>query len=378
VALTIIASLLFLAVAETRRADAIENSWTTKAPMHASRCSAGVAAVEGIIYAIGGSRMQNISNHYFSATINSTEAYNPATNTWTEKSSIPTARSSFGAGVYQNKIYCIGGFNLNDDGTRTTPTGVNEVYDPATDTWETKTPMPTARYGLQANVVDEKIYLIGGWYQLENKYKDVDESAQVDVYDPKTDTWTLGTPTPTAVADYASAVVKYKIYVISGVTCGTTITDLTQIYDPKTEEWSSGASIPMGVKNAAAGAIASADSLTAIFVVGGSNATYSLNGQYANQVYFPETNTWNKALPMPIDKAGLSVTIVNNTLYAIGGGHNIFTPDSTTTMQYTPFTTATIEPFPTILLVTVIVVVVVVISVGVLIFFKKNKQQTSQ
>ena len=322
--------------------------------------------------------MQNISNHYFSATINSTEAYNPATNTWTEKSSIPTARSSFGAGVYQNKIYCIGGFNLNDDGTRTTPTGVNEVYDPATDTWETKTPMPTARYGLQANVVDEKIYLIGGWYQLENKYKDVDESAQVDVYDPKTDTWTLGTPTPTAVADYASAVVKYKIYVISGVTCGTTITDLTQIYDPKTEEWSSGASIPMGVKNAAAGAIASADSLTAIFVVGGSNATYSLNGQYANQVYFPETNTWNKALPMPIDKAGLSVTIVNNTLYAIGGGHNIFTPDSTTTMQYTPFTTATIEPFPTILLVTVIVVVVVVISVGVLIFFKKNKQQTSQ
>ncbi len=37
-----------------------------------------------------------------------------------------------------------------------------EVYDPATDTWSTGTPMPTARYGLGVGVIDGKLYVAGG------------------------------------------------------------------------------------------------------------------------------------------------------------------------------------------------------------------------
>jgi N-acetylneuraminic acid mutarotase len=312
--------------------------------MHTARAFAGVAAVDGIIYAIGGSRTQNVSNHYFSVTINATEAYDPATDTWTEKAPMPTSRSSFGTAVYQNKIYCIGGFSLSDDGTRTTPTGVNEVYDTSADTWETKTPMPTARYGFKANAVDGKIYLAGGWYRLETTYNNVDKSAQVDVYDPSTDTWATGAPMPTAVANYASAVVDNKIYVISGVASGSTTTNLTQTYNPRIDKWSFGAPIPMGVSGAAAGATTGTEAPKAIYVLGGANDTYPLNGQYTNQVYFPATNSWSMAVSMPIDRAGLSVPVVNDKLYAIGGGHNIFTPDSTVNMQYTPISYGTVPP----------------------------------
>src|SRR2546423_12290840 len=53
------------------------------------------------------------------------------------------------------KIYVVGGCasgRLNDV----------EEYDPASNTWTTKAPMPTARYGLAAAEAGGKIYAIGG------------------------------------------------------------------------------------------------------------------------------------------------------------------------------------------------------------------------
>jgi N-acetylneuraminic acid mutarotase len=373
VALAFISALLFSVVAATFSVSAAENFWTTKAPMNTTRVGAGVATVNGMIYVMGGSQRHFTSDTaFFYVTINSTEAYNPATDTWTEKTSMPTSRSYFGTAVYQNKIYCIGGKTLWKIDVNVT--NVNEVYDTESDSWETKTPMPVGRYGIVANVVDGKIYLIGGWIRSESS-SNIEKSDRVDIYDTVTDTWTTGSPMPTAVAGYASAVMDGKIYVISGAATGSTITNLTQIYDTKTDKWSLGVPIPMGVCSAAAGATTGTEAAKAIYVIGGSNATYPLSGQYTNQVYFPETNSWSAAASMPVDRAGLSVTVVNDTLYAIGGGHNIFTMDSAVVMHYTPFINAKLEPFPTIPVVTVTIVVVAVIAVTVLVYFKKRKQQ---
>jgi N-acetylneuraminic acid mutarotase len=334
-ALTLVSALLFSAAAGTLSVSAAENSWTTKAPMHSGRGGAGVAAVNGIVYAIGGQHTLNVSNTEFKTVIfNAVEAYDPATDTWTEKPPMPTSRSSFGTAAYQNKIYCIGG--SNEEGK----IDVNEVYDTSTDTWDKKAPMSTARSGLQANVVDGKIYLIGGWYKLET----ASASAQVDIYNPLTDTWTTGAQMPISVANYASAVVDNKIYIISGKPGGSATTNLTQIYNPRIDKWSFGAPILIGVSGAAAGATTGVQAPKAIYVLGGANDAYPLHGQYTNQVYFPATNSWSMATPMSIDKVGLSVTVVNDKIYAIGGGHNIFTPASTINMQYTPISYGTVPP----------------------------------
>ena len=73
--------------------------------------------------------------------------------------------------------------------------------------------MPTARAGMQANVVNGKIYVIGG--------EESDGVVAVnEVYHPVTDTWSTKTSIPTPVSAYASAVVDEKIYVIGGLyTC---------------------------------------------------------------------------------------------------------------------------------------------------------------
>jgi N-acetylneuraminic acid mutarotase len=323
------------------------------------------------VYVIGGSQRYNTSDSGFSyRSINSTEAYDPATDTWVGKASMPTSRDGLGVAVFQGKIYCFGGRNVSKD--YSISINVNEVYDTETDSWETKMPMPTARSGFQANVVDDKIYLIGG--RVESESSSISKkSAQVEIYDPLTDTWAFGLPIPTAVAGYASAVLDGKIYIISGVAGGSTYTNLTQVYDPKTDEWSFSAPIPMGVTAAAAGSTTGTKAAKAIYVIGGSNETYPLNGQYVNQAYFPESNSWSMAASMPVDRAGSTVAVVNDTLYVMGGGHNIFTMDSTIVMQYTPFTNTAVETDLFSVIPIVIAIFVVVVVVGLLVYSIKKK-----
>ena len=67
-----------------------------------------------------------------------------------------TSRDRIAAAVVNNKIYVFGGRNSN--GFLSTV----EVYDPLTDTWSIKTSMPTQREGLVSAVVINKIYVIGG------------------------------------------------------------------------------------------------------------------------------------------------------------------------------------------------------------------------
>ncbi len=153
---------------------------------------------------------------------------------------------------------------------------------------------------------------------------------------------------------------------ISGSVSESAMTNLTQIYDPKTNKWSFGAPIPMSVAASAAGATTGKKSSKAIYVIGGANSTYPLNGQITNQVYFPETNSWNVAASMPMDRAGSAVAVVNDGLYVMGGGHNIFTMDSTANMQYTPLTNLSvgITPFTKV---TVAIVLLVVVAVAVVV-----------
>ena len=71
------------------------------------------------------------------------EAYDPVTNTWVTRAPMPRARHALGLGVVNGILYAVGG---QEGGVALNTV---EAYDPATDSWTTKSPMPTPRLGLQ-------------------------------------------------------------------------------------------------------------------------------------------------------------------------------------------------------------------------------------
>jgi len=106
--------------------------------------SPGIGVVNGIIYVIGG------RTDTFASTVN--EAYDPATNTWSTKASMPTGRLIPASAVVNDIIYVIGGQTDS-----TTWTNVNQAYDPATNTWSSKASMPTPRGGSAVGVINNII-----------------------------------------------------------------------------------------------------------------------------------------------------------------------------------------------------------------------------
>jgi N-acetylneuraminic acid mutarotase len=289
-------------VVTTKAASSAENSWLNRPPMPDAKSGVEVAVVNGKIYVIGpdGTNLE----------------YDPATLTWTAKQPAPPPRSQFAIAVYQNKIYVIGGSVGFDQSTGSQIlSSLNEVYDPQTDTWESKTPMPSNRSQLNANVVDGKIYLIGG--RTGGQFTTVDLN---EVYDPQTDTWNTKAPIPYPVVQYASAVIDGKIFIMGGQDefADTVNLDLVQIYDPSTDTWSFGTPMPNVVWQAAAGATTGVWAPKRIYLFGGLPA-HSLFGTNITQVYNPETDSWTLGAPMPTSRFNFAVGVVNDILYAFGG-----------------------------------------------------------
>ncbi|MGW8317413.1 MAG: kelch repeat-containing protein, partial [Bacteroidales bacterium] len=68
---------------------------------------------------------------------------------WTQKADMPTARLGLATAVVDGKIYAIGGYPYANGAGMTT----NEVYDPNTNKWEGRAPMPTGRRWMSASSV---------------------------------------------------------------------------------------------------------------------------------------------------------------------------------------------------------------------------------
>jgi N-acetylneuraminic acid mutarotase len=335
--------LVFLAasslIAFTSVSAAYPGSWTSKAPMQVARSRLGVAVVNGKIYAIGGDARSG-KWPYVGSFVGTNEEYDPTADMWAFKKSMPTPRCDFAIATYQNKIYCIGGISgIDDTGRRIT--GVTEVYDPETDKWETKMPMPTARWALQANVVNGKIYLIGGYVPDDSDFGG-SISALNEVYDPATDSWTTKAPIPVATSDYPSAVVDNRIYVIGGLSSSPQ-SDLNQIYDPQTDMWSKGTLMPSGIRYGAAGATTGVNASKRIYFFSGSGTQVydPINDRWMVGATMP-TNRQSLAVAVVNDElyAIGGYTRTYPELYTVGDFITLYA----TNEQYTPFGYGTPDP----------------------------------
>ena len=220
-----------------------QGKWTKQAPVPEGSEEFTFVAANGKIYLIGGNSIPGKSSPGL------VQEYDPATDKWTKKKDMPIRANHMAGTEYKGKIYIFGGQELIEGGTGQPPIDKSWEYDPVADTWKALAPMSSPRTAAGAVAAGGKIYVMGG-NSVHPGMKVVPITPRTpqrsldlnEAYDPATNKWETRQTMPTARNHIAISEVNGKIYVIGGRVGGanlgtSSVTDLVEVYDPATNLW---------------------------------------------------------------------------------------------------------------------------------------------
>jgi len=192
------------AIADVWSYDPEADAWERRTSLSTPRGAFGLVAHNGALFAVGGAFEQ-----LGGPATGLVERYDPGADLWVERTSLPTPREHLAVIASEDRIFAIGGRANGDESDAIA--GANEVYDPATNRWETLPPLPVPRGGLSGVFADGQAIVLGG-------ERGDQLFADVNAFDPDTGEWRSLPPMPTARHGLAAAVVGGTLYAITGST----------------------------------------------------------------------------------------------------------------------------------------------------------------
>ncbi len=255
--------------------------------------------------------------------------YDPATDHWTKKKPMALPSHHVAFTESHGKIYAFGGFVYPTSGPAAwVPIDNAWEYDPSADSWKALAPMPSKRGSPVAAAVGDKIYVIGGVSILPGSTETAlgfntpqASVGTVEEYDLATNTWRERSPMPTPRNHTTADVVNGKIYVIGGRVGAAFISEATDIsvveeYDPATDKWSA----PRSRMPTARSALGSGVLNGRIYVAGGEFQDPHMMATFrAVEAYDPASDTWSIMPSMPVSRHGLAAGVIGNRLILVGG-----------------------------------------------------------
>jgi N-acetylneuraminic acid mutarotase len=253
---------------------------------------------------------------FLAGTVWQTNAYSQ--NGWVKLDPISTTRYGAGSCVIDNDIYVFGGFS-----TPLNMLAAAEKYN--TETQETSV-LENMSVGLafpSVDAIDGKIYVAGGYL---NNY---DTHNLLQVYDPGTDTWVVKKELPENIGDHVTGVINGKLYVAGGAHQQANYNYLASgsfVYDPAADEWDSiapmNATIISKVRNSGIWHARSCILGGELYVLGGVRIVVSSGvGLHlgTSEKYNPETDKWTDLAEMPLAIAHHASVVYNDKIYLFGG-----------------------------------------------------------
>jgi N-acetylneuraminic acid mutarotase len=255
--------------------------------------------------------------------------YDPAADRWTRKSPMALASHHVAVAELGGKIYAFGGFVPPASGPPAwVPIDNAWEYDPAGDTWRALAPMPTRRGSPVAAAVGGKLYVIGGVSTHPGSAETAVHPARphrsldtVEEYDPATNAWRARSPMPTARNHAAVGAVGGKVYVIGGrlgagfITLASN-TDIVEEYDPATDQWGALRARMPTARSAVAWGVHGGR----IYVAGGEFQDDRLMAAFrALEAYEPAANRWEALPRMPVPRHGLAGAVIGRRFHLVSG-----------------------------------------------------------
>ena len=210
-----------------------------------------------------------------------------------------------------NKFYLLGG--------RENDSNVN-IYNPATDSWTIGADAPFPVHHAQALEYDGLIYMVGAFQ--DNNFPNENPNPNIVIYDPLADQWLTGPAIPNNRLRGSMGAVVYqdKIYVVNGLTNGHSSgwVNWFDVFDPRTNQWSTLPNSPRARDHFHAAVIGDK-----LYVAGGrrsgqQNTFLPTVGEV--DVFNFQTNSWS-TLPnnIPTQRAASTTAVLGSELIIIGG-----------------------------------------------------------
>lgn len=230
-------------------------------------------------------------------------------------------RQEHSVATLNGKVYVLGGIRPDGVGGLTTVPDV-EVYDPRRDSWTTAAPLPVVMNHPNVAAVGGKIYVLGAlsggtsWQALRNSY----------VYNPHTDRWSALAPMPSGTERGSAAVgVRGRtIYLAGGMRTLTPgpgglqdTVALVHSYNVTTGRWQTLPDLPEA-RDHVGGAVIG----RTLYVVGGRDRG-QVNVRDTVYALDLRTHRWTERAPMPTARGGLATAVVGSTIYTFGGEGNV-------------------------------------------------------
>jgi N-acetylneuraminic acid mutarotase len=293
-------------------------------PRHYHAC----VAVNSKIYLLGGNTVDSVG-----APIYTLDIYDPITDTWSSPNTTGEfmTRRNFTADVINGKIYVLGGYN---DSLKQYCSDVS-VFDPGNNSWSTHatTGDYIPRVSHTSAVINDKIYVIGGWYSggIMNT---------IDVFDPASDTWSQLDETGDVSFRFSASAAAFnnKIYVAGGRDFNGSYVTTVDEFDISKNEWR----IVPTIGRPASSSYQTAQFLGGKMYILGGHYGYSLVTKFKSFDPLTDSVALIETTGTYIPRYGLSSCVLNGKIYITGGK----TLDSTVALNEI-FTPANLSAIPT-------------------------------
>jgi N-acetylneuraminic acid mutarotase len=299
----------------SRSADGNWQVVNSKNPIE-SRSECGLASVDGKLYLLGGDGGKALP----------VASFDPNTLTWTNLALAPSVMHHFQAVAWDKKIYVLdafssGGFPNQD------PAADLFIYDTEKNKWQTGKGLEPERRraGAGAAEYQGKLYLVAG---IQHGHSS-GTTNMFDVYDPKTNSWTVLPDAPHIRDHCSAAVIHDKLYAVGGRNSSYhepnnfmaffshTVLEV-DCYDFKTGKWTTlSAKLPLG-----SGGGAVVNLANRLYYIGGERATATeRNAPRKNTFYLDplSQDQWKEADSMHMGRNGMPAAVLDNKIYVAGG-----------------------------------------------------------